>query len=225
MKNIVIGLWLSLFIFHSCKKNNDNIALYINDEPIKISEMEFWISLSKAEVYSYFFREYNVDYSPDFWMDRFGGESPMEMLKNVAMQRLVKSKVQQLLARDLGVIEIIDYDELMAEKHRVNQKRKMSQANGEPIYGPIQFSSHTYFDHVFDKMVYKTRLHLLNTQLYKDSADANGNPKSNNGVFDENEGFYQMQYIDMVYHQMIDERVSKAKLIINNDVFDAITLK
>ena len=97
----------------------------------------------------------------------------------------------------------------------VNQKRKISVANGEPIYGPIQFSPHTYFDHVFDKMVYDVKLHLLNYYLSIDTIDLLLSVKS---------GFHQMQFIDKKHDQLVLEMVNKVKLTINKDVFDKVAI-
>lgn len=217
MRRILVGLWLTVFIFPGCGRDHDNIAMYVNHEPISVSEMEYWMLLSKAEVYSYFFREYSVDYSPDFWMESFGGgESPLEMLKNVAINRLVKSKVQQLLARDLGVIENIGFDALMDEKSLVNKARKKSMAKGEPIYGPPQFNTTTYFDHVFDKMVHDTKQKLLREFL---SGDARKFTHINIDVSSlaNKTGFEQMQLIEKAYESIVNQMVTHAELIIIDD--------
>ena len=207
-----IGLCFLVFFIYGCKSDHNNVAFYVNDEPVSVSEMEFWMSLSKAEVANYFYREYGMQYSDDFWNKEFDHKSPGGMLKDRALEKLVNCKVQQIFARDLGIIEKIGFDELMAEIDSFNEQRKMKLARGEAIYGPQQFTPLMYFNHVFDKMVYDVKQHLLNSCLLTDTLTANLATNGGHVAWKEKSGFMQMQYIDQKYEQLVAEMVRASEL-------------
>ena len=211
-------------MFFSCSIDQNNVVLYVNNEPVKVSELKFWMSMSRAEISAYFFREHGIHYSTDFWEKAYGNELPIVMLKERAVERLVEYKVQQIFARELGVIESIEFDELMLEMKDVNDKRKLKLAMGEPIYGPKQFTSHAYFFYVFDKMVYDVKQQLLTNYLSKDTLCAKKNFKFKNDKFEEKSGFHQMEYIDKKYELLVLEMVRVIDLIINKDVFNKLTV-
>jgi len=219
MKTVTLGLLIAFLFFAGCTTEKNGIFLHVNDEPVTLSELEFWMSLSKAEVSGYFFREYGVQQTADFWEKSYGQESPSEMLKELAIKRLVECKVQQLFAKELGLIDNIGFDQLMSELQDFNEDRKIRHAKGEPIYGPIQFTSRTYFDHVFDKMVYDVKQYLLNehSDLIINGVNDGG---TQNGAPLENSGFYQMQSVDLVYEQMVAQRIMEADVRINADLLD-----
>lgn len=221
MKIVKPGLLVAFLFVAGCTTEKNVIVLHVNDEPVTLSELEFWISLSKAEVSGYFFREYGVQQTADFWEKSYGPETPSEMLKELAIKRLVECKVQQLFAKELGLIGNIGFDELMSELQAFNEDRKRRHANGEPVYGPVQFTSRTYFDHVFDKMVYDVKQHLLregSDLITNGTTDA----ATQNGASAENSGFYQMQYIDQKYEQIVAQQVLEADVRINADVLDKL---
>lgn len=210
-------------MFFSCSIDQNNVVLYVNNEPVKISELKFWMSLSRAEISAYFFREHGIHYSADFWEKAYGNELPIVMLKERALERLVECKVQQVFARELGLIESIGFDELMLEMKVENNKRKLKLTMGEPIYGPKQFTSHVYFFHVFDNMVYNIKQHLLNDySLAKPFIETN-NLDSNDFMAEEKSAFHKLQCIDRKYEQLVIEMVDAAEVAIVKDIFDKIT--
>jgi hypothetical protein len=209
MKICKLCLWIAFLLSAGCNTDKNNIVLHVNNEPVTLSELEFFKALSKAEVAGYFFREYGVQQNANFWENKYGQESPAEKLKEVAIEKLVEYKVQQLLAKELGLIENIGFDELMSELKSFNENRKIRHEAGEPIYGPKQFTTGTYFDYVFDKMVSDVKQHLLNNyscRVIHDATDA----KSQHVIPSENSGFFQLQQVDKEYEQIVRQRMREA---------------
>lgn len=222
-KTLAVALWFHVLFFFSCNKDENYVVLYVNNEPVKVNELKFWMSLSRAEISAYFFREHGIHYSADFWEKDYGNELPILMLKERAVERLVEYKVQQILARELGVIESIGFDELMLEMKDINDKRKLKLAMGEPIYGPKQFTSHAYFFYVFDKMVYDVKHHLINDYSSANTLGETNNLDSNDFIAGEKTAFHNLQYIDRKYEILVNEMIDAAEVTIVMDVYDKIT--
>ena len=68
----------------SCDHSDSNIVATINKEVITKTELNNWMLLEKANVYSYFFRKYGTQDSEHFWLEKPGDEIPLEKLKETA---------------------------------------------------------------------------------------------------------------------------------------------
>ena len=170
MKNYnYICFLIALLLTISCITNNADTVAWINNEPITKAELKHWMLLEKANVYGYFYRKYNVSDSDKFWTQKQGDEIPLGKLKQVALEKASKCKVQQILALEKGIIKTANFDEIIRELETVNTERKRKVENSEPIYGPIQFTSRTYFFHVFDKMVIELKNELAKDELKPDN--------------------------------------------------------
>jgi len=208
----------------SCEKEASNIAASIGNEVITKTELNHWMLLEKANVYSYFFRKYGTQDSEDFWTKKLGGEIPLEKLKAVAIESAKRCKVQQILALEKGIIKTANFDEIMDDLENINAERKRKVENGEPIYGPKQFTTRTYFSHVFDKMVI-----ALKNELAKDELKPNNEQLKLLGekAIDSKKditGFLIMQYVDINYEAYIDNLTVGTTMKIDKKVYKTIRI-
>jgi hypothetical protein len=219
-----IVFFIVMFIALSCNKKEENVVAWINNEAITKSELRHWMLLEKANVYNYFYRKYGVNDSDNFWIQKLGDEVPLEKLKETALEQARRCKVQQIIALKKGIIKTANFDEIISELEKVNVERNMKVENNEPIYGPVQFTSRTYFFHVFDKMQIELKTELAKDELkpskdvllsmQKDKADAKKDIS----------GFLTMQYVDKNYDTYIDKLVYVADMKINTKVYKKISV-
>lgn len=213
-----ISFLLLLLITLACAKQEQNVVARLNDEAITRAELKHWMLLEKANVYSYFYRKYGTQDSAHFWTEKQGDEIPLEKLKETALESAKRCKAQQILALEKGIVKTTNFDEIMEDLEKVNAERKRKVENGEPIYGPKQFTSRTYFSHIFDKMVIALKNELAKDELKPNNEQLKLLKEKSSDSNKDITGFLTMQYVDTNYEAYIDHLVDSATIEINNGV-------
>lgn len=213
-----------LLIAVGCNKNKPDLVARLDNEPITKLELKHWILLEKANVYNYFYRKYGISDSDNFWTQKLGDESPLDKLKETAMEKAKRCKMQQILALEKGIIKTTNFDEIVGKMKKVNAERKQKVEKGEPIYGPVQFTTRTWFFHVFDKMVIELKNELAKNELKPGNEELMQMQKNSGQVSVDNSGFLTMQYVDNHYDSFIDELMSGVDIELNEVVYKRISL-
>lgn len=166
MKGMVpAGIFLVFIGLFACNTSQSEPAAWVKGQPITHSELDYWMLLEKAGVYNYFFRKHGIEDSDNFWFQELDGEIPMEKLRAVALEKAKRVKIQQVLALEKGIIETANFDEILDRLPEVNTERRKRVENGEPVYGPLQFTERTYFLHEFDEMVLELKRELAREKI------------------------------------------------------------
>ncbi|MCF8381591.1 MAG: hypothetical protein K9H49_18605 [Bacteroidales bacterium] len=206
----------------ACNKENTNVIAHVNQYPISKSELKYWMLLQRAEVYIFFYEEYGIIDSDDFWEQKVEGDSPLDKLKELALEKAVRCKAQQILALEKGIVKQIDFDQIISNMDDENKRRKAKVEKGEVVYGQLEFTKRTYFAHEFDKMILKLIPELIKSELKPSEEDLKSLIKNEDFSLEDNYGFYQMQYAEKNYQQYIDGLVEKAEIEINRKNWKAV---
>jgi hypothetical protein len=206
----------------SCNKDDASVIAWVNQYPISNAEFKHWMLLQRAAVHNYFYTTYNIADSEDFWETETEGESPMEMLKEMALEKAVRCKVQQIMALENGIADHIDFDQMMLEMQEENLKRKKKIEKGEVVYGAKHYTERTYFAHEFDKMVIQLKSALSKEELKPSEKDLKAMVKNEHFPLEDNLSFYQMQYVETNYAQFIDSLTQSAEVKLNKENWGAI---
>lgn len=229
MRNYTFFIFsILLLLAGSCDTKKSDLVGRLDNEVITESELQHWMLLEKANVYNYFYQKFGVEDSEHFWTQKQGNEGnevPLERLKKIAIENAKRCKVQQILALEKGIISTTNFDEIEKEMDKVNGERKLKVEKGEPIYGPMQFTSRTYFAHVFDKMVIELKNELAKRELKPSDEELRVMEKKAGSGAGENSGFLSMQYVDQHYEKYIDKLMSKTDMKLNIGVYDKIKLE
>lgn len=226
MKFILQGTMLIfLLVVAQCRDGSTDYVAWIDKEPVTRSEMRHWILLEKANMYNYFYRKYKVVDSKNFWTRKLADEIPLERLKETALEKVKRCKVQQILAWRKGIIHTANFDAIVHALDSVNKERMKMVENGEPVYGPKQFTVRTYFAHVFDKMVIELKGELAGNELKPDEQQILAVQSAVMQDSTINVGSLNMFLIDKRYEQYIDSLVSWSVLDINEKVYGDISLE
>lgn len=210
-----------VFLF-SCNKNDGNVIARVNQYPVSKAEFKHWMLLQRAEVHNYFYSKYHATDSEDFWETETEGESPLEMLKELALEKAVRCKVQQILALEKGIVDHIDFDQMMLEMQQENLQRKRKIESGEVVYGAKSYTERTYFAHEFDKMVIQLKSALAKDELKPSEKDLEAIVKNENFPLEDNRSFYQMQYVETKYAHFIDSLTQSAEVKLNMKNWNAM---
>lgn len=213
---------LSCVLLISCNKNDASVIVWVNQYPISKAEFEHWMLLQRAAVHNYFYTKYNITDSEAFWETETGGESPLEILKEMALDKAVRCKVQQIMALKKGIVDHIDFDQMMLEMKEENLKRKKKIENGEVVYGARRYTERTYFAHEFDKMVIQLKAALVKDALKPSEKDLKAMVKNENFPLEDNRSFYQLQYVEANYAHFIDSLTQSAEVKLNKENWNAM---
>lgn len=129
---------------------DSSVVAYVNGVPISEVHLRRRMRKHRALVHSYFNRKYNAQDHPDFWTTSYGGEIPLEVLRQRTLEQCVRIKVKQLLGKEKGLVNDISYGTFLQNLKDENERRKIAVANGEVIYGPVQYRELYYFDYLMD---------------------------------------------------------------------------
>ncbi len=219
--HIVYILMLSLLF--SCKTDKHCVG-YVDNYPITISEMHYWMLLNKAEVHRHFYLEYGVNDSEDFWQSEYGGESPLEMLKNIAFQKAKRLKVQQVLAYEYGLINEINFDSIVSRIDNVNLVRNDNLNNGKIIYGSKYYTQRSYFVYQSDQMTQVLKEKLAEKELKPKKKELEQLLPKSDVSYEDYKDFLRMQYVEQHYDEFIDNKCKISHVKLNKKVWNSIRL-
>ena len=162
-RNIILYVLLTVLIvfgvvavYVSINKNNQYVAT-VNGESVSVHEVKRIIASECAGIYNYFKEKYNVDDSKNFWTSSYNGESTIDMLRENVMKKLIRIKIQQILAREKGIIQDIGYPEFIRALEHENRRRAEAVKNKQAIFGLVKFTERAFFDKTFGEMVFQLK--------------------------------------------------------------------
>jgi len=137
----------------------------INGEPISVREFERRVLRNRAAAATYFAQKHQAQDSAEFWTTSFDGEVPSQWVRKKALEECVKIKIEQILARDKGLLQDIGYAAFLQKLDRENERRRKALAAGEPIYGPQQYGEDEFFTYVHNNMLIELKRRLGQHEL------------------------------------------------------------
>lgn len=138
--------------------------VWVNDEPVDFREFQMFADRNRAQAFSYFRNTYGVNDSEGFWMQQVGGEIPGQYLFRLTMEELVRSKIQQLWAKQEGVMQdATSYEAFLDAWQKENRSRQKALASNQVIYGPRQYDAASYYLYLHSNLVARLKEHLGQT--------------------------------------------------------------
>lgn len=137
----------------------------VNGEPIYVREYKMELKSNSTEGINYFNQNYGVESGDDSWPSSYNGEVPDEVARKKALDDIVEVKVQQILAKEKGIIESTDYKDFLKELENENRQRNDALKNNKVIYGPDNYGEFEYFKYMFGNMVLKLKKNLKEKEL------------------------------------------------------------
>ena len=125
----------------------DSIVAYVNGECISADEFRLFVHKHRAHVFSEFRERHGIEDSKDFWTTPLGDRTPIDRLRQVALEDCVRSKMYLLMARDKGILEDVTYTGFVNRLAQENRRRKEAVARGQVIFGPVEYGESTGYAH------------------------------------------------------------------------------
>ncbi|MCR8643410.1 peptidylprolyl isomerase [Paenibacillus sp. N1-5-1-14] len=154
--------WILLLIVTSilltgCRKESsyeaDTTVMRINGEDVALGELELQLQDSAADVMRYFHEKYSAQDSKHFWTDSYQNEIPIEVAKRKAVEKLTRIKVEQMVAKEKGIISDTSFSSFQAKLKSENQRRTEALSKGQVVYGPKEFRAIEYLSYDRSKMM------------------------------------------------------------------------
>lgn len=114
-------------------------------------ELEDQMRRDRATIINEFQSAYGADTGNEkFWQTEYDGRTPMDALRDTAMQHVRLYKMQQQLAIDYGILQDASgasYEAFEQALELENQNRAEQIQAGEAVYGAAEFTTDTYYDY------------------------------------------------------------------------------
>jgi hypothetical protein len=124
---------------------DDGAVMTINQLPVLPAEYRMVMQRRTAEVHVHFKQIQNRDDGPGYWLDEGAGGTPLQKLRELVEEELVRIKVIQGLAQKHGLLKDAGYDAFLEKLAGENARRKQAVAAKQVIYGPRQYREAAYF--------------------------------------------------------------------------------
>jgi len=147
-----------------------SVVATINGEPIFDVEFKHRLLSNRADICSYFAQKYGVKEDAKFWNNSFNGEVPINMAKQKTLEQLIRIKIEQILAREKGIIDDISYSAFLKSFENENTMRKEFAKDNKIIYGAINYNEQEYFAYIYSNMIKKLKDYLKNNEFTIDEA-------------------------------------------------------
>lgn len=133
---------------------------FIDGQPVAAGELKIFFDEIKGATFAYFHRKYAIEYSDGFWTETIGGEIPLHVAVDNAVDALKKIKVEQILLKERRIVSDITYKAFLRDLSNENSRRSKST---QVIYGPRQYSEEVYYFYLHSNRMDKLK------ELFSDS--------------------------------------------------------
>ena len=89
-----------------------------------------------------------------------GSGETTEERRRSAIQRLVEFKAVERLAAENGLAAELDYPAFLRRWQAENERRRLAVAQGQVIYGPVQYSEFEYFQYLHSNLLIRLKDHF-----------------------------------------------------------------
>jgi len=152
---VVIAVSVSALAYSQTRQvQDDPIVATVNGEHITFSEMQMAMGHFRIETISYFFSRYGLEFTRDFWETEVdAGYTPLDYIKDRALDFLVERKVQQQFIRDQGLIGDFSHEAFLRDFEAENIHREETIQEGGIVFGVERFDLMTYYEFLFVNQV------------------------------------------------------------------------
>lgn len=188
------------------KSRTSAVLAYVDGEPIYVEEFQLFMTHDRGEAAAYFYENYGATDGPEFWDSSYGDITPLEYLKELALEEAVATKVMQIYAKQEGITDNIDYGYIKKLWEHENQQRAKKTESGDVVFGPMQFSLPDFYG--YQNGNWKTKLYKKYVLEHSTAGDTISGP---------NKGYIEFQ-------DSLDQRVQDAQLEIRQDQWSRLSV-
>lgn len=197
----------------------------VNGEPVAAEEFRLLMDRFRSETLYYFQSRYSAPVTAGFWSTRFGSEAPMEHIKALALQEAVRLKVQQIWAKEYGLLEDTGFSAFREQWRKENERRKQALADGAPVYGPQQYSVDGYYDYIMSNLALRLRERLHADGLSPDAEELRQYASDHRNRQYQRADEALPDWLEEAYEKKVEEAAQAAIVIVSKEVYDGIAVQ
>lgn len=216
---ICVVLVLAAVIWGVYGNSKSDILFYVDDEPVYKEEVEFVIKKERLTVRNHIMTDYDVDADDFSWDSEYGGKKAIDYMQEEIIKECTKNKMIEIVAREMGVIEEIDYPSVLKMNEEDSKVRGERLEGGQVIYGNTSYNPSDYYDYVlsnleeqtFYRLVEEGRLEMTESEIdevYEENKEALIEAGTDDKSVAETIGL-QQKYSDYVQQKADKARIGK----------------
>jgi len=144
---------------------------WIDGTPVHKGEFERALRANKSRVVDEYYMKYGAEQTAAFWTTAYGGGTPSESVRKLALESVTKLKVEQMIAREQGVLADIGYSGFLRELESENRRRQEAVAEGRVVYGPVRYEEEAYLEYVMSNAIRDVKSRLLEREWKPDERE------------------------------------------------------
>lgn len=148
-------------IFYAQKRENEDIVFFVDNEPVYSQEAGFVVAKERLTVRNQLMNEYNIEEGAFSWDETYGEMTALEHLKETVIQECTENKMIQIIAKENGVADKIDYPDIKEMNQEDTRVRNQRTKEGEVIYGNTAYQEADYYDYVLSNLEQQSYYRLV----------------------------------------------------------------
>lgn len=133
-----------LAVFRIRMTENSVIAI-VGSEKVYYGEYLLYSPQVKTEVIHEITNAYEIQYDDEFWSFDIGGKTPLDLVKERTMEKLIPIKAEQALMKQYDISQGLSYEEFENSLIKENKNRLENEENGKTNYGRTEYSKEMYY--------------------------------------------------------------------------------
>jgi hypothetical protein len=210
---------------------SETIAL-VREEPITLPEFRIQMDIYRSPIVSLCIKKYTINEGSFSWTEKYGFKSPLDILKEKALNESLKVKIQLLLMKEKGILQDISYATFLRDLKNFNKKRKETFSRQQVGYGPLEFSEKMYLNYTLSNNVILLKKILQQKEIFVTDSNLqsyfvnylNQYPTKITPDFEQIKRVLIDRYMDQKYEEFIEDELFKTPIILNKEVYDQISI-
>lgn len=148
-------------VWWNLSSRDEGILFYVDGEPVYEEEVKFVIDKERLTVRNHIMTDNDVESGDFSWDAEYGGKKALDYLKETVLEDCKENKVIQIVARETGVADKIDYPSLEAMNEEDTKVRQERTDSGQVIYGNTSYKAADYYDYVLSNLEQQSYYRLV----------------------------------------------------------------
>lgn len=148
-------------LIFSFSRSDDIVIFCVDSEPVYSQEAEFVISRERLSVRNQIINEYDVPDGEFSWDAEYGEMTAIGRLRETVITECTQNKIIQIIAKETGVAERIDYPSIRDMNEEDTQAREERIQAGEVIYGNTAYQEAEFYDYVLSNLEQQSYYRLV----------------------------------------------------------------
>jgi hypothetical protein len=204
------------------------VVVTVNGTGVPVGELQHFLGQERAATFAYFLQHYHADDHPGFWTTRYGGQTPTDHLKKLALDDALKATVQRNLARTHGLLTDPGYPAFLTDLRTENTRRAAALAAHQPVYGPEKYSEDDYFTYQMNQIRIRLQDILVEARTIAPTGAAlrqyyDTHRATYSQPFNQVKDEVTQDFESARYDQVVSRAVGAAKVQINAAVLASVT--